>query len=79
MKNYDEINAFLNILDKLNYTSPAALITSAKVLENKNFFVARRAYWYLEKKSLDKQTSDLVLKFREKSLKEDRNLKRIRQ
>ncbi len=79
MTSYDEINAFLNILEKLNYSSPEVLTTSAKVLENNNFFIARRAYWYLEKKSLDKQTSDLVLKFREKSLKEDRNLKRIGQ
>jgi|TARA_B110000908_G_scaffold64590_1_gene78522 hypothetical protein len=79
MKDYDEINAFLNMLEKLNYASPAVLTNSAKVLENNNFFIARRAYWYLEEKSLDKQNSDLVLKFREKSLKEDRNLKRIGQ
>ena len=78
MNNYEELNLFLNLLEKHAYSSPLILSSASVILENKNSFIARRAYWYLEKQTLDKQTTNRIQTFREKSIKQGLNLQALK-
>jgi hypothetical protein len=74
MKTYYELHLFLRLVEKYEYVSQPILTQSSQLLESTNFFIARRAFWYLEKQTLDSQVKTRVQAFREKSRKEDRLL-----
>ncbi|MFT5906238.1 MAG: hypothetical protein ACI9E1_001845 [Cryomorphaceae bacterium] len=77
MKDYEEIHMYLNLLEKHSYSSPSILKMTSQVLKNNNFFIARRAYWYLDKQTLDKLTSSHIQSFREKNIELGRDLQRL--
>lgn len=49
-------------------------VKAALLLESENFFMARRAYRYLEKQTLNEQMKQRVKAFQEKNEKEGRIL-----
>jgi len=75
MKSYYELDIFLKFLEKHAYVSPAILTMTAQLLEDKNFFIARRAYSYLKKQTVDEKITKRIQVFREKSKKEGRILR----
>ena len=49
---YYELHLLLSLLEKGDYASAQALTNAAPVLDHENFFMARRAFWFLEKQEL---------------------------
>jgi hypothetical protein len=45
---------------------------TARLLENENFFIARRAYWFLDGRPVNELTAGRIHSFREKSKNEGR-------
>ncbi len=74
MRNYYELHLFLSLLEKHDYVSQSILTLTARLLEDKNFFIARRAYWYLKKQTVDEQITSRLEAFREESKKQGRIL-----
>jgi len=74
MKTYYELHLFLRLVEKHEHVSQPILTQSSQLLESTNFFIARRAFWYLEKQTLDSQVKTRVRVFSEKSRKEGRLL-----
>ncbi len=74
MDRYYEVHLFLSLLEKHEYASGSLLREVSQLLDNGNFFIARRAYWYLKKQSLDNRTAHLIEKFRRESEAEGRIL-----
>lgn len=74
MNIYYELHLFLRLVEKHEHVSQPILTQSSILLESTNFFIARRAFWYLEKQTLDSQVKTRVQVFREKSRKEGRLL-----
>ncbi len=54
------------MLQKRNPDSAETLNQVEKVLENDNFLIARRAYWFLEKQNLNAAQAKIVEAFRVK-------------
>jgi hypothetical protein len=52
---YYEIHLFLSLVEKHKHVSEQILNQTSLLLESENFFVARRAYWHLEKQTLNEQ------------------------
>jgi len=63
---YFELHLLLNLLEKGSYTSETVLTNTAKVLNHKNFFMARRAFWFLQKKELSPELKQKLKAFQEK-------------
>ena len=66
LKSYFEVHLLLNILEQHNPDSEEIISYAEKVLGNENFLIARRAYWFLEKRKLNQRQAALVKKFRVK-------------
>lgn len=49
---YPLINSFLNILENKDIQSPEISARIIQLLKNKNFLIARRAYWFLKDQNL---------------------------
>ncbi|VGO13622.1 hypothetical protein PDESU_02179 [Pontiella desulfatans] len=71
---YYELHLFLNLIEKHQHVSEPLLMEVSRFLENENFFIARRAYWYLEKQSLNEQMAETLTAFQEKCARENRTL-----
>jgi len=71
---YYELHLFLNLAEKHKHVSPQMLSQVSRFLESDNFFIARRAYRYLEKQTLDEPLKLRVEAFREKCKRENRIL-----
>ena len=52
---------------KGDYTSEQVLTSTAAVLDHENFFMARRAFWFLEKKELPPDLKQKLGTFRSKN------------
>ena len=74
-KTYYELHLFLRLVEKHEHVSQPILTQTSQLLESTNFFIARRAFWYLEKQTLDSQVEARMQIFREKSRKEGRLLR----
>lgn len=73
--NYYEIHLFLQLAARRNYASPTLFAQVAKLLDNPNFFIARRAHAFLsDQQALDSRTQSRLQAFREKSASEGRAL-----
>ncbi len=51
------------------------LVEAARLLDDQNFFIARRAYWHLEKQTADAQIMNRMRRFYERCSKDGRLLK----
>jgi hypothetical protein len=72
---YYAIHLFLRLAEKQGYVSQSLNTQVAKLLENPDFFIARRAYWYLSKQTaLDAPTTSRIQAFCEKAAREGRSL-----
>ncbi len=71
---YYELHLFLNLLEKHQHVSEPLLMEVSRFLENGNFFIARRAFWYLEKLSLNEPMAERLTAFQEKCARENRTL-----
>ena len=71
---YYELHLFLSLMEKHKHASESILTQASRFLESENFLVARRAYRYLEKQTLNEQMTHRVKAFQEKSEKENRIL-----
>ena len=63
---YFEVHLLLNILEAHNPDSVEIMKQVEKVLENDNFLIARRAFWFLEKRKLSEAQAKTVEAFRVK-------------
>lgn len=72
---YYELHLFLNLVEKHKHVSQQILTQVSRFLESENFFIARRAYWYLEKQTLNGALAQRVDAFRKNSAKENRMLR----
>jgi len=52
MQTYFEVHLLLELLEERSPESQEAVRQAMRVLENPNFLIARRAYWFLENKAL---------------------------
>lgn len=66
LKSYFEVHLLLNILEKHDPDSNVVVKQAEKVLANDNFLIARRAYWFLEKRKLSGVQANVVEAFRVK-------------
>jgi hypothetical protein len=71
---YYELHLFLNLIEKHQHVSEPLLMEVSRFLENENFFIARRAFWYLEKQNLNEQMAERLAAFQEKCARENRTL-----
>jgi hypothetical protein len=72
---YFELHLFLQLTQKHGYVSPLLIAQTARILDNPDFFIARRAYGFLNSQAaLDTQTADRLHAFREKAAREGRAL-----
>jgi len=71
---YYELHLFLRLVEKHGHVSQPLLTRVSRLLESDNFFIARRAYWYLEKRTTDERTRKHIQTFRDKCKKDGRSL-----
>ena len=71
---YYELHLFLGLVEKHKHVSEQLLLHVSRFLENENFFVARRAYWFLDKQMLNEQLTRQMEAFRKKCENENRSL-----
>jgi hypothetical protein len=53
LESHHEVHLFLTLMEKRNAGSQVTAKHAAKLLSNEKFFIARRAFWYLEKQTLE--------------------------
>jgi len=63
---YYEIHRVLALVEKYNYASDRLTPQVTALLKHENFFIARRAYWFLEKRELDEEEKGELRAFVEK-------------
>ena len=63
---YQEVNAFLKLLESKNESSPAVISQVTRLLDSDNILVARRAYWFLRDQELSDAQQDKMKSFRVK-------------
>ncbi len=66
MDTYFEVHLLLTLLEEEDAGSPEVVKHSMMVLENENFLIARRAFWFLDKQSLATSQREKVEAFRAK-------------
>ena len=67
LKSYQEINAFLNLLQNKDISSKVISDSVSKLmLNNSNFIIARRAYWFLKKQELTQAQQEELNQFYKK-------------
>lgn len=66
LESYFEVHLLLNLLEARNPGSAETLTQAGRVLQNDNFLIARRAYWFLEKQTLSEDLAKAVESFRVK-------------
>jgi len=71
---YYELHLFLQLVEKHRHVSQSLLTRISRLLESDNFFIARRAFWYLEKRAKDELTKKRIQIFRDKCKKDGRSL-----
>lgn len=72
---YYEIHLCLQLAERRGQVSPALITQTAKLLDNPDFFIARRAHGFLSSQSaLDAQTAARLQVFRDKAAREGRSL-----
>ncbi len=64
---YFELHLLLQLLEKREHVSGPILARVAALLEHENFFMARRAYWFLQKQKLAPDLQEKVKAFEEKN------------
>ena len=74
MTTYYELHRLLRLFEKHKHVSQHMHKQASRLLEHDNFFMARRAFWHLEKQSLDEGTKNRLQAFRDKCKKEGRVL-----
>ena len=74
MNTYYGLHRLLRLVEKHEHVSQRILTQVSRLLENDNFLVARKAFWYLEKQTLDEQIKNRMQAFRDKCRKEGRSL-----
>jgi len=74
MNTYYEFHRLLRLTEKHKHVSQLMFTRASRLLERNNFFIARRAFWYLEKQTLDEQIKNRMQAFRDKCRKERRIL-----
>ena len=62
-QDYPSIHLFLKILEEKATVSPAILQAIFPLLDNKNFIVARRAYWFLNEQKLSERQAERLKVF----------------
>jgi len=73
--NYYEIHLFLRLAEKHGTVTPRLSAQVAQLLENPNFFIARRAYGFLSGQAApDAQTAPRLQAFRDKAARDGRSL-----
>jgi hypothetical protein len=73
--NYYEIHLFLRLAEKHGAVTPRLSAQVAQLLENPNFFIARRAYGFLSGQTApDAQTAPRLQAFRDKAARDGRSL-----
>ena len=60
---YQEIDLILNLASGKSLSSPAFVQQVIALLDNKNFLIARRAYWYLQGEPLSKEQESKLKTF----------------
>ncbi|MFV1994718.1 MAG: hypothetical protein ACC661_04725 [Verrucomicrobiales bacterium] len=60
LESYYEVHLFLELMEKRNPASAVVAVKAAELLQHEKFFVSRRAYWYLEKRTLPANLRKLV-------------------
>lgn len=72
---YYEIHLFLRLAETRGRVSPVLIAQAAKLLEAPDFFIARRAYGFLDSQTaLDAQTTGRLQAFRDRAAREGRSL-----
>lgn len=71
---YYELHLFLGLAEQHEQVSEQVLTRASRFLESENFFMARRAYWFLEKQTLNEQLTRQMEAFRNKCENENRSL-----
>ena len=71
---YYELHLFLGLAEQHEQVSEQLLTRASRFLESENFFMARRAYWFLEKQTLNEQLTRQIEAFRNKCENENRSL-----
>lgn len=71
---YYELHLFLGLAEQHNELSDQLLTRASRFLESENFFIARRAYSFLEKQTLSEQLMRKLEAFRQKCEDENRSL-----
>ncbi len=66
LDSYFEVHLLLNLFEKIDLNSEQMVTQALHVLENDNFLIARRAYWFLEKRVLSGEQAKTVEDFRMK-------------
>ena len=74
MNTYYELHRLLRLVEKHEHVSQRILTQVSRLLENDNFLIARKAFWHLEKQTLDEQIKNRMQAFRDKCGKEGRVL-----
>jgi hypothetical protein len=72
--NYHELHIFLGLAEHHKKVSEQILLLAARFLQSKNFFMARRAYGFLNKQILNESLSSQIEAFRIKCKNENRFL-----
>ena len=62
---YYEVHLFLNLMERRNPGSAAVIQHTLPLLKHEKFFVARRAFWFLNKQDLTKEQNEKVDAFYE--------------
>lgn len=65
MAEYYEVHRVLDLVERHEYNSGDANSKAAQLLNSKNFFVARRAFWFLEKRQISDNEKKAVMAFKQ--------------
>lgn len=71
---YYELHRFLALMEKHKHASRQVLTQASRFLDSENFFIARRAFQYLNQQPLDEEMTHRIKAFRDQSEKEGRIL-----
>jgi len=72
---YYELHRFLSLVEKQQQVSEIILTRVSRFLEDENFFIARRAFLFLEKQSLNEPMAKQVAAFEAKCERKNRMLR----
>ena len=63
---YYEVHRILTLAERHQYSSDGTNGKVAELLTSDSFFIARRAFWFLEKRELEEKEKEKIKAFRQR-------------